>query len=325
MAIKVTFKQGQAEAKATPLHQWDYGQVLEIESSDLPAVFEIHFACQGMNEAIVRSCSAVGGIGSVVIPDRCLEQSNQILAWVYAIQGAAGTTIKTITIPIVARTRPSRGDEIPSEISDVYTELVSEVNKAVDDLTNGNVTAANAKTATYATSAGTSVYSGDAERAAKAMTATQADFAARAGVANTVKTAATADKATADSSGNKFENTYGNFSLVFDHTLLSQSEKLPSQGTYQIRAVVKDDSEEFESSCVVFFNGNNTVKNILNIVFDKTYHTTTAYRLFIGTDGRCVVQKGYRSESSGTTSEFSDFGEVLGTSSTVSIWYRKIL
>ena len=189
MAIKVTFKQGQAEAKATPLHQWDYGQVLEIESSDLPAVFEVHFACQGMNEAIVRSCSAVGGIGSVVIPDRCLEQSNQILAWVYAIQGAAGTTIKTITIPVVARTRPSRGDEIPSEISDVYTELVSEVNKAVDDLTNGNVTAANAKTATYATSAGTSLYSGDAERAAKAQTAAQADFAARAGVANTAATA----------------------------------------------------------------------------------------------------------------------------------------
>lgn len=196
MAIKVTFKQGQAEAKATPLHQWDYGQVLEIESSDLPAVFEVHFACQGMNEAIVRSCSAVGGIGSVVIPDRCLEQSNQILAWVYAIQGAAGTTIKTITIPVVARTRPSRGDEIPSEISDVYTELVSEVNKAVDDLTNGNVTAANAKTATYATSAGTSVYSGDAERAAKAQTAAQADFAARAGVANTAATATNAEKAT---------------------------------------------------------------------------------------------------------------------------------
>lgn len=224
MAIKVTFQTGQTEAKAPALHQWDYGQQLEIESTDLPTAFEVHFACQGMNEAIVHSCTAAGGIGAVVVPNRCLEQSHPITAWVYKIQGTTGTTIKTITIPVVPRTRPSRGDEIiPTEVTDKYTELISEVNEAVEQLTKGNVTVANAAKAT------------SADRATQAVSAETSTYATSAGSAvsaGNAETAKQAEKATKDSFGDQIHTKYASFKDSF--TPYSSSSILLG-GTYQIK------------------------------------------------------------------------------------------
>ena len=162
MALKATFTAGSDTTTVTGLHQWDYGQELEIEASDLGSeIVEIHFACSKMEEAIVRSCSFVNSIGTVVIPDVCLEQSSPITAWIYQIRGTWGHTIKTITMPITARTRPNVNRDIPAIISDKYTELITEINETVEDLENGTVTVAkaidaqNASHATSASNAGT--------------------------------------------------------------------------------------------------------------------------------------------------------------------------
>lgn len=281
MAIKVTFKQGQTEAKATPLHQWDYGQVLEIESSDLPAVFEVHFACQGMNEATVRSCTAVGGIGTVVVPDRCLEQSTTITAWVYAIQGTTGTTIKTITIPVVARTRPSRGDEvIPPETTDRYNELISEVNEVVGELTNGNVTAAKAKNAEYAVSAGNATSAGYATSSGKADSS------------NTAKKAELAQKAYSDELGNPIHSTYASFANEF-------KEYTPGAillgGIYQV--ILETD---YGSFCA-----------IIPVTSEKTIHTPLGFA-FLGDsyNGYAYVLRSYMNKLSyrGETPIWSDTG-----------------
>lgn len=177
MAIKAEFLAGQTEKRVSALYQWDYGQTLEIESPDLSTLVEVHFACPEMKEAIVHVCSVTNGVATVAIPDRCLEQSNLITAWVYEIEGTSGATTKVIYIPVVARTRPPRTHEIPQEVSDKYTELISEVNEAVEKITQGEIVVA---TAAKATSADRAIQADNASSAAHAESAT---YATKAGVA----------------------------------------------------------------------------------------------------------------------------------------------
>jgi len=128
--ILAAFPTGVANITVNGLHQWDYGQQLKIKAPDLPAMVEVHFACAGMDEAIVRPCSVANGEGTVAIPDKCLEQSAPVYAWIYEIDGTAGTTTKTILLNIIERTRPQTGEDIPVEISDKYTEAITAMNDA---------------------------------------------------------------------------------------------------------------------------------------------------------------------------------------------------
>ena len=179
MAIKALIPAGQDDITVSGLYQWDYGQVLEIESIDIGSeVVEVHFACIDMTEAIVRPCTFTAGVGTVAIPDDCLEQSSPITAWVYEIEGTQGRTRKVITLPIIARTRPSVGRDIPQEISNRYTELITEVNEAVDALESGKVIvkkAENASVADRATSAGNASSANYAVSAGSADTATRSN------------------------------------------------------------------------------------------------------------------------------------------------------
>ncbi len=203
MVIKATFKAGETSIKVNALHQWDYGQRLEIEAEDLPQIFEVHFACKDMTEAVVVSCAANDGVGIVTIPNRCLEQSKPITAWIYEIDGEQGTTTKTISIPIVARVRPSKTDEIPQGIHDKYTELITLVNDTLGRLESGEVvigkaqsatnadyatSAGNASTAANATTANTARYATDAESCEAAQTAVKSVFAGCAQKLMTVPT-----------------------------------------------------------------------------------------------------------------------------------------
>lgn len=153
MPIKVIIPQGQTEITVNGLHQWDYGQTIEIHSADLPAMVEVHFACAGMTEAVVRSCTTVSGVATATIPDHCLEQTTPITAWVYEVKsGTSGYTSKTIILPIIPRTRPQVGATVPTTISDKYTESIAAINGIVSSLTEGKV---KAKLAEKADSAGT--------------------------------------------------------------------------------------------------------------------------------------------------------------------------
>lgn len=178
MAIKATFPAGKNETETDSLYQWDYGQVLEIESAVLGSnTVEVHFACTNMSEAIVRVCTFSGGVVSVAIPDDCLEQSSPITAWIYEIAGTQGRTSKVIRIPVIARTRPSVGRDIPSEITDKYTQLITNVNEVIDKLENGQVIVKKAETATKADSATTA---GNASSASYAVSAGSANKATQA-------------------------------------------------------------------------------------------------------------------------------------------------
>ena len=161
MAIKAYFGTNQNAITVSGLYQWDYGQTLEIECAELGTEtgVEVHFACDKMIEAIVRSCNFSDGVGTVVIPNICLEQTGNITAWIYktAIDEMGtftqGHTIKTITLPITARIRPSASREVPADYIDKYAEALAAINAAIEKLENGTVKVKNAVSATQATNA----------------------------------------------------------------------------------------------------------------------------------------------------------------------------
>lgn len=174
MAIKVNFTNGAPTATASGLYQWDYGQTLEIECAELGSeIMEVHFACRSMSEAIVRSCSFSNGVGTVTIPDQCLEQADTITAWIYSISGTQGHTVKTITLPVTARTRPSVSRDVPMEYINLYGEALNEINEAINNLENGNITAAKATHANTANSANTATNAGSASYATSAGSASR--------------------------------------------------------------------------------------------------------------------------------------------------------
>ncbi len=177
MAIIAKFPDGVSEITVNGLHQWDYGQQLQIESSDLPAMIEVHFAYAKMKEAIVRTCAGLNGVATVTIPDHCLEQSAQITAWVYLIGETSGVTVKTIKLNVIPRTRPAQCEDIPEADYNKYDALVGEINAQINALKTGNVTvnrALNANQAANATMADNAKKATAADQAAKAEIA---DFA----------------------------------------------------------------------------------------------------------------------------------------------------
>ena len=142
--IKAIFLSGQTEITVNGLHQWDYGQQLVIQADDLPSLIEVHFACAGMTEAVVRTCTGILGTYTATIPDRCLEQTTPITAWVYCVDGTQAATVKTITLPIIARTRPQPSATVPEIITNKYTELIAAINMQIEMLSTGSTTVARA-------------------------------------------------------------------------------------------------------------------------------------------------------------------------------------
>lgn len=211
MALLAQFPAGVTGITVHGLHQWDYGQTLDIKAPDLPTVVEVHFAHISMTEAIVRVCSAPNGVASATIPDICLEQTQPVKAWVYFIDETSGRTALTVTLPIKARTRPAPSETIPVEVGDQYTQLIAEVNKVVDDLSSGEIIIRNAtnaeraETASLATNAERAETASHATNAEQAATASHAAYAERAETANH---AASAGNASADENGVQFDGGY---------------------------------------------------------------------------------------------------------------------
>lgn len=180
MAIKVVIPENTTNIQVGGLYQWDFGQTLEIECNELGSeIMEVHFACSGMTEAIVRECNFSAGIGTVTIPDKCLEQASPITAWIYRISDTQGHTVKTITLPVIARTRPSASRDVPTEYVDKYAEALAKINEAVKNLANGTVVAAEATHAVSADNATTATNAVSASYATSAGSVNNATYALR--------------------------------------------------------------------------------------------------------------------------------------------------
>lgn len=134
MNLKATFLPGMTELTVHGLHQWDYGRKLEINTEGIQAaVVQVHFSCLGMQEAIVRTCDAVGDSLVVAIPDQFLEQTAPITAWVYELSETSGETTKTVTLTVTPRARPQMPPTVgPEGFTDMYTEAINAFNSAVE-------------------------------------------------------------------------------------------------------------------------------------------------------------------------------------------------
>lgn len=152
MAIKVMFPPDKESITVTGLYQWDYGQQLEIDAEGLPECIQVHFSCTSMTEAVVRDCLRdENGVYTVSIPDECLEQASPITAWVYDWSVISGKTVKVITLPVIARPRPSITRGASADEEDHFANLITQLNQAIADLKNGNIVVKNAENAATAT------------------------------------------------------------------------------------------------------------------------------------------------------------------------------
>jgi len=139
MPIKAIFTEGVNELTVSGLHQWDYGQKLEIHGLALPALIEVHFACLNMTEAVVRVGTTADGVTTVAIPDGCLEHDTPLRAWVYVIDTTSGKTERTIHLPIIARTKPQGAESRQPFDVDEYAEALEQINTTVEGWRDGIV------------------------------------------------------------------------------------------------------------------------------------------------------------------------------------------
>ena len=296
MAIKAKIPTGEKHIKTNPMWQWDYGQTLEIEAENLPSLIEVHFACRDMTEAVVHTCSAVNGVATVAIPDRCLEQASEITAWVYEIDGTAGRTIYSVTIPITARTRPARSESIPQSVQDTYTQLITEVNELLEALQNGRVNVG------YANMAGSALH---ATTAASAETATSAN------------TAGIATNAVNDSNGKKIIETY--MKIPEGYTALAKGETI-SNGFYHFIMV-----ERYSDLGYSFFmdfgsTGYHPQKMYSPVV--AVYNVLHRVTFTIQTLGRYLYSSIDAGTVSGSTFSFSPVAE--STADYYTLYYKKL-
>lgn len=246
MNIVATFPSGVDQLIVNGLHQWDYGRKLEIHSDDLPALVEVHFACAGMDEAVVRSCPVINGVAEAVIPDHCLEQTTPIAAWIYEVGETSGTTVKTVTLTVTARAKPQPGATIPTSISDKYTEALEAMNAQIETLKDGTIIiqeamhSRNATNATEADHAASATRADTATEADHAASATRADTATEADHATNASSAAYAtnagDALRADKA-QEADHALGANSATLAHQLLPFSLSPRGDGVYTISAI----------------------------------------------------------------------------------------
>lgn len=95
--------------------QWDYGRTLRIEGLKLPTAVRIDFGVSGSQTTISRIGTTKDGVTDVVIPDSLLEQSQNLVAYVYVNDTTEGKTVRTINIPLTARAKPEEFDSPESK------------------------------------------------------------------------------------------------------------------------------------------------------------------------------------------------------------------
>lgn len=114
------------------LTQWDYGQELRIKGLTLPSEFQVHFACKRLDKALVRNGTFSDGVGSVMIPDKMLQQDTDLTAWVYVANDKEGETLNAIYLPIKTRTRPSDYISPPDDQHEELIDLAEEIIKIME-------------------------------------------------------------------------------------------------------------------------------------------------------------------------------------------------
>lgn len=125
-----------AYTSCSGLWQYDYGQILRIQSLDLPTAVEIHFSLQEKGgETITRIGTSKDGVTDVVIPDSLLENNDsdvdyKIFVFVYLTDEKTGHTEYKIAISVKSRPKPQPFDK--PEDAELFREAIKEVNASAE-------------------------------------------------------------------------------------------------------------------------------------------------------------------------------------------------
>ena len=140
---------GLREVATSPLWQYDYGQILQIDGLDLPQAFEVHFSNSRKSGETVTQ---IGTDSQVTIPDMYLTSGADIYAFIFLHDGTDdGETEYVIKIPVRERPEPSDIEPTPEQ-QDAITEAIAALNVAVTQ-TDQDVISADASATAAAESA----------------------------------------------------------------------------------------------------------------------------------------------------------------------------
>ena len=107
--IKAVFSKSINDLTTENLYQWDSYQTLSISGIDFLAITpKVHFCNKKSTEALaVEGVLQADGSCQVSIPNTLLSEKYDIVAYIYTNTGLTYKTIKSITIPIIPRLKPS--------------------------------------------------------------------------------------------------------------------------------------------------------------------------------------------------------------------------
>lgn len=136
--------------RTKPLFQWDWGQIVRLHISDLPASYKVEFS----NSTRADAVATVQTTDEVTIPAQFLESGNPVYAWVVVV-AEARTTEYSLIIPVSARAKPTDLEPAPEEQSEIDQTLaalnsgvsrVEQIADAIPDTINDALEAAKAAT-----------------------------------------------------------------------------------------------------------------------------------------------------------------------------------
>ena len=115
--INVEFKDEINDLSTENLYQWDNYQTLNITGINFSGITpKVHFANKKSTEAlVVQGVLKDDGSVDVSIPNSLLMEKYDIIGYVYINTGITSKTIKSITIPIIPRLKPTEYIQLTDE------------------------------------------------------------------------------------------------------------------------------------------------------------------------------------------------------------------
>lgn len=120
---------GSNSTKTRRMYQYDYGQILKFDLSNLPFAYEVHFSNA---EQGGESITAIGNSNGVLIPDSLFTSGEDIWCWLFLHEDANdGETVYKVQIPVMMRPQPDNTEPTPEQQSAIDEAIIA-LNEGVE-------------------------------------------------------------------------------------------------------------------------------------------------------------------------------------------------
>ena len=241
--------------------QWDYGRILRIEGLKLPTAVRIDFGISGSQTTKSRIGITKDGVTDVAVPDSLLEQSKNLVAYVYVNDTKEGKTVRTINIPLEARAEPEEHDSPESKA--LFAEAIEVINDVAVRAENAEITAkAHADSAMESLESTQQISSNFNETAANAVKAVIDAGTSQIQAVNNTKTEAL--KAIQEEGAAQLEHIQAAGEVIVNTAAIAEQNAKnvlanAIKGNLKGEIVVADDVSPIEHEMVVKAHGKNLI------------------------------------------------------------------